>query len=67
MKELALEVINGLPDDATMLDIIEALYIRVNIEKGLEDVKNGKLYTTEEVKNFRFWYIFYFLCKYGII
>ena len=50
MKELALEVINGLPDDATMLDIIEALYIRVNIEKGLEDVKNGKLYTTEEVK-----------------
>ena len=54
MKELALEVINGLPDDATMLDIIEALYIRVNIEKGLEDVKNGKLYTTEEVKNFRF-------------
>ena len=35
MKELVMEVTNSLPDTATLDDIIEAIYIRLKIEKGI--------------------------------
>lgn len=36
--------------EPTLEDFIEAFYIRIKIDKGIEDVKNGKFYTTEELK-----------------
>ena len=36
--------------EPTIEDFIEALYIRMNILKGIEDAKNGRVYTTEELK-----------------
>lgn len=50
MKELALQVINELPDNVDMADIIEALYIRVKIEKGIKDIENGNLISHEDLK-----------------
>ncbi len=50
VKEIALEVINESPDDITMYDLVQEIYVRVHIEQGLKDVEEGKVYTTEEVK-----------------
>ncbi len=50
VKEIALEVINESPDDITMYDLVQEIYVRVHIEQGLKDVEEGNVYTTEEVK-----------------
>lgn len=49
MKELVMEVTNALPDTATFDDIIEAIYIRLKIEKGIEDSQNNSRLSTEEL------------------
>lgn len=49
MKELVMEVTNSLPDTATIDDIIEAIYIRLKIEEGINDTENNKELTTEEL------------------
>jgi predicted transcriptional regulator len=49
-KENIIEMIKSLPDDVSMEDIIEAIYVRKKIEKGLKDSKEGNLYTHEEAK-----------------
>ena len=49
MKELVMEVTNTLPDAATFDDIIEAIYIRMKIEQGIEDSKINKGLSTDEL------------------
>lgn len=49
MKELAIETTNALPDTAIFDDIIEAIYIRLKIEKGIESSKIDKALTTEDL------------------
>lgn len=49
MKELVMEVTSTLPDTATFDDIIEAIYIRLKIEKGIQDSKNTKGLSTNEL------------------
>jgi len=49
-KENIIQMIKDLPDDISLEDIIEVLYIRQRIEKGLKDSKEGNLYTHEEAK-----------------
>ena len=49
IKELVMEVTNSLPDTATFADIIEAIYTRIKIEKGLNAVKEEKGLSTEEL------------------
>lgn len=49
IKELVMEVTSTLPDNATIDDIIEAIYTRIKIEKGLEDSKKNNGLTTEEL------------------
>ena len=49
-KENILEMIKTLPNDISMEDIIEAIYVRQKIEKGLKDSEEGKLFTHEEAK-----------------
>ena len=41
-KETAQQVIEALPDDATVDDIIHALYIRVKCERGDREMQDGK-------------------------
>ena len=50
IKELVMEVTNSLPDTATFDDIIEAIYTRIKIEKGLNAVKEEKGLSTEELR-----------------
>ena len=49
-KENILKMIQNLPDDISMEDIIEAIYVRKKIEKGLKDSKEEKLYIPKEAK-----------------
>ncbi len=49
MKELVMEVTSTLPDNATIDDIIEAIYTRIKIEKGLKASKENNGLSTEEL------------------
>ncbi|MEJ2248524.1 MAG: hypothetical protein P8Y70_00860 [Candidatus Lokiarchaeota archaeon] len=49
-KDNIIEMIKALPDDVSMEDIIEAIYVRQKIEKGLKDSEEGRLFTHEEAK-----------------
>lgn len=49
MKELVIEVTRSLPDNATLAEILDAILVRLSIEKGLQDVETGNTLTTEEL------------------
>lgn len=49
-RDKIIEMIKTLPDDVTMEDIIEVIYIRKKIEKGLKDSEEGRLFTHKEAK-----------------
>ena len=49
-KEAAKQVIDQLPDNATMDDIIHALYVNVKFAHGEKEVREGKGVSHEEVK-----------------
>ncbi len=49
-KENIIEMIKALPNDVSMEDIIEAIYIRQKIQKGMKDSEEGRLFTHEEAK-----------------
>jgi hypothetical protein len=49
-KTIVLESINKLPDEFSIDEIIERLIIIEKIEKGQQDVKDGKVNTEEQAK-----------------
>ena len=49
-KENIMQMIKGLPDDVTLDEIMYHLYVKQKILRGLEDIKQGKTYSHEEVK-----------------
>jgi predicted transcriptional regulator len=49
-KDNIIEMIKALPNDVSMEDIIEAIYVRQKIQKGLKDSDDGRLFTHEEAK-----------------
>lgn len=49
-KENIIQMIKNLPDDISLEYIIEAIYVRQKIEKGLKDSKEWNLYTHEDAK-----------------
>ena len=50
-KEKLKKTIDSLPDNFSIEDVIEELIIIDKIEQGLKDVREGKVYTTEEVNS----------------
>ena len=48
-KEAAIRAIQGLPDDASTEDIMYAMYVRANIERGLRDLEAGNTVSHEDV------------------
>lgn len=42
------KILDQLPDDATLDDIQYHIYVRQKIDRGLDDVANGRLLTEEE-------------------
>jgi len=55
-KQMAQEVIEGLPKNATIDDIMYALYVRAKFEEGDKDIRDGHGVPQEEaVKRLRKW------------
>ena len=49
-KEAALKVIQSMPDGASLEDIIYALYFRQRVDRGLDDLEQGKTLSHDAVK-----------------
>lgn len=49
-KEIALQTIQGLPDDTSWEEIEERIHFMAAIERGRRDIQDGKLIPHEEVK-----------------
>ncbi|MBI2526331.1 MAG: hypothetical protein HYV93_10140 [Candidatus Rokubacteria bacterium] len=49
-KHEVLELIRRLPDDVTTADIMEELYFKQQVDKGLQDVAEGRVLTQQELK-----------------
>ena len=50
IKRNAIELIKSLPDSTTWDDIMYEIYVKQKIDKGLDDIKNGKLTAHENVR-----------------
>lgn len=50
VKEIAKKVIDTLPDEANMDEIIHALYIRAKFDHGIRQIEAGKGIPHEEAK-----------------
>ena len=50
VKEIAHEVINSLPEESSIDDIIHALYINAKFQKGEQEIKDGKGISHDEAK-----------------
>lgn len=49
-KEKLKKTIDSMPDNITVDEVIDRIILLDKIEKGLEDVEKGKVYSTSEVK-----------------
>jgi predicted transcriptional regulator len=49
-KKEILKALDALPEDATIEDAMERLYLLHKIERGLKQIEEGKDLTQEEVK-----------------
>jgi len=50
MKEAAKQVIDQLPDNVTMDDIIHALYVNVKFSRGEQEIRDGGGIAHDEAK-----------------
>jgi len=49
-KQEVMELLQQLPDDSSLEEIQYHLYVRQKIQRGLQDVEQGKVLTQEEVE-----------------
>ena len=49
-KDMVLDAIRSLPDDATWEEIVEHLHILASIREGQEDIEAGRFISHEEMK-----------------
>lgn len=49
-KQAALRMIERMPDDASLEDIMYELYFRQRVDRGLHELDEGKTVSHEEVK-----------------
>ncbi len=49
-KDIAKQVIETLPDEATMDDIIHALYLKAKFERGEREIREGKGISQEDAR-----------------
>lgn len=49
-KQQVQEILEKLPDDASLEDIQYHIYVRQKIEQGIADVEAGRVFSHEEVQ-----------------
>ena len=50
MKEAVISLVEKLPDDSSLEDIMEHLYVKQKILKGQKQLESGQFYTHDEAK-----------------
>ncbi len=50
VKEEVIQLIEKMPDDCTVEDILYELYLKQEVDKGLQDIKEGRVVKHEEVE-----------------
>lgn len=50
LKQLAIEVIESLPEDASLDDVMERLYFIAKVQRGLTQIEEGRVVPHEQVK-----------------
>ena len=49
-KDEVRKMLDRIPDDSSYEDIQYHIYVRKKVEKGLQDIKDGRVLSQEEVK-----------------
>ena len=49
-KQEVMELLKDLPDTSTLEEIQYHLYVRQKVQRGIQDVEEGRVYTQEEVE-----------------
>ena len=49
-KQEVIELLKDLPDTSTLEEIQYHLYVRQKVQRGIQDVEEGRIYTQEEVE-----------------
>ena len=49
-KQEVMELLKDLPDTSTLEEIQYHLYVRQKVQRGIQDVEEGRIYTQEEVE-----------------
>lgn len=49
-KEIAMEIVQSLPDDCTLEEAAYRIYLRQLVEEAREDFRRGRVFTQEEVE-----------------
>ena len=50
VKQLAQQVIESMPDDSTLDDIIHALYIKAKFDRGEREIREGRGISDEQAR-----------------
>lgn len=50
IKESVMSMVKDMPENATLEDIMESLYVKQKILKGQKQLETGQFYTHEEAK-----------------
>ncbi len=50
IKESVISIVKEMPENATLEDIMESLYVKQKILKGQSQLESGQFYTHEEAK-----------------
>ncbi|MCP5050692.1 MAG: hypothetical protein GY940_26250 [bacterium] len=50
VKEQVINMVRGLPDEVTVDDIMRELYFKIQVDKGLKELDEGKGIPHEEVE-----------------
>jgi hypothetical protein len=50
-KDQVIEMIRALPEESTVDDIMEELYFRIQVDRGLKELDEGKGIPHQDVRN----------------
>jgi len=50
IKDSVISIVKEMPENATLEDIMESLYVKQKIIKGQSQLESGQFYTHEEAK-----------------
>ncbi len=49
-KQIAFDIIRSLPDDCSLQDLTDRLYMRQLIEEARDDIRQGRVLTQEQLE-----------------